>query len=168
MLDKIVLLVLLSAVPFLELRWSIPIGVFKTVENVPLLGTVQGFGLPVPLVFMVCVLANIAAGMVVYFFVDKILFIFLKVGWIKKIYNKIVVRAQKKSHNLIEKYGVIGLALFIAVPLPGTGAWTGALIGNLLGLGYKKFFIADAIGVTIAGIIVTILTVGVFSLFGAI
>lgn len=167
MLDKIILLILLSSVPFLELRWAIPIGVFKVVENVPLLGTVQGLGMPVLEVFTVCVLANIAAGIVVYFFVDRILFIFLKISWIKKLYDKVVLRAQKKSHKLIEKYGVIGLALFIAVPLPGTGAWTGALVGNLLGIGYKKFFVADVVGVTIAGLIVTVLTAGIFAFFGA-
>jgi uncharacterized membrane protein len=166
MIDKILILILLSSVPFLELRWAIPIGVLNSVENVPVLGSVQGLGMPVLEVFIVCVLANIAAGIIVYFFVDKILFVFLKINWIKKQYEKIVLRTQRNSRKLIEKYGVIGLALFISIPLPGTGAWTGALIGNLLGMGYKKFFVAEIIGVTIAGIIVTVFTVGLFSLFG--
>ena len=166
MLDKVLWLIILTFAPIFELRWSIPIGLFSGEISVPLFGTIQGFAMPILLVFVVCVLANIVLGVIAYFFLDKVIYIFLKVDFIKSIYDRFVSRAQRRSKNLIEKYGLIGVALFIAVPLPGSGSWTGALVANLLGLGYKKFFIANTIGVIIAGIIVTAVFVGLFSLVG--
>ncbi|MBT7241198.1 MAG: small multi-drug export protein [Candidatus Diapherotrites archaeon] len=165
MFDKIVWLILLTFVPVFELRWSIPIGLFEGEIAVPLVGTLQGFALPIWIVFITCVIANIILGVLVYFFLDKIIDVFLKVNFIKKYYDKIVIRAQNRSKNLIEKYGLLGIALFVAIPLPGSGSWTGALIANLLDLGYKKFFIANLIGVLIAATIVTIFFVGAFSFF---
>ena len=101
-----------------------------------------------------------------YFFFDKVIFIFLKVPFLKKFYDKIVIKSQKKADPLVEKYGLIGMSLFIAIPLPGSGTWTGALVGNLLIFGYKRFFIANLIGVILAGIIVTIVFAGAFSFLG--
>lgn len=81
------------------------------------------------------------------------------------------MRIQKKAKKLepqIDKYGYIALALFVAVPLPITGAWTGSLITWLLALNRKKSFAAIALGVLIAGIIVTLTTLvglGVFRAF---
>jgi uncharacterized membrane protein len=166
MLDKLLWLVLLTFVPALELRWSIPIGLFSGEITIPLLGTIQGFALPVLVVFLTCVLANILLGVLVYFFLDKLIFLFLKIDFINACYEKIVARAQRRSKNLIEKYGLIGVALFIAIPLPGSGSWTGALIAKLLNLGYKRFFIANLIGVIIAGLIVTAFFLGAFSVLG--
>lgn len=168
MLDKIFWLIILTFVPVFELRWSIPIGIFSGEIAVPFVGTIQGFALPVAIVFTTVVLANILLGLIVYFFLDKIIHIFLRIDFIKKCYDRIVVRAQRRSKSLIEKYGLLGIALFIAVPLPGSGSWTGALIANLLNLGYKKFFIANLVGVLIAAIIVTVFFVGAFSFFGTI
>ncbi|MGI6589073.1 MAG: small multi-drug export protein [Candidatus Iainarchaeum sp.] len=167
MFEKILILIILSWVPVFELRWSIPIGLFSgVIEGVPLVGSMQGFALPLEIVFLVCVGANIILGFLAYFFFDKIIFIFLKVPILKKFYDKIVVRAQKKAYPLVEKYGLIGMSIFIAIPLPGSGSWTGALVGNLLNFGYKRFFIANAIGIIIAGLIVTVISTGAFSLFG--
>ncbi|GAH86941.1 unnamed protein product, partial [marine sediment metagenome] len=64
----------------------------------------------------------------------------------------------RKIEPYVRKYGTFGVSLFIGLPLPGSGSYTGALGAYLLGLGYKKFVIANIIGVVIAGIIVTILT----------
>ncbi len=166
MFDKILWLILLTFVPVFELRWSIPIGLFSGTLNVPLIGSFQGFALPILLVFFVCVIANIILGVIVYFLLDKVIVFFLRFKIIKKYYEKIVYRTQKKSSKIIEKYGLLGIALFVAIPLPGSGSWTGALIAYLLGLGYKKFFIANAIGVIIAGIIVTAIFTGLFSILG--
>ena len=58
------------------------------------------------------------------------------------------------------------MSLFIAIPLPGSGSWTGALAGNLLNFGYKRFFVANLIGVIISGLIVSIVFTGAFSFFG--
>ncbi|MEA3499505.1 MAG: small multi-drug export protein, partial [Candidatus Marinimicrobia bacterium] len=65
---------------------------------------------------------------------------------------------RRKVESKVEKYGEFGLALFIGIPLPGSGVYTGALAAFILGLDFKKFFIATVIGVFIAGILVTIAT----------
>ncbi len=166
MIDKILWLVLLTLVPVFELRWSIPIGLFSGEITVPLIGTFQGFALPILIVFVTCVIANILLGLIAYFFLDKVIFLFLKINFINNYYEKIVFRTQRRSQKIIDKYGLLGIALFVAVPLPGSGSWTGALIAKLLGIGYKKFFVANTIGVIIAGTIVTLFFVGAFSFFG--
>ncbi len=165
MIDKIIWLILLTFVPTLELRWSIPIGLFDGVLHIPLFGEWVGFGLPIEIVFPVVVIANIFLGIIIYFLLDNFVHLLIRIKRIEKIYNYFVIRTQKNSKNLIEKYGLLGIAIFIAIPLPGSGSYTGALAAYLLGMGYKKFFIANAIGVIIAGIIVTIVSLGLFSLF---
>jgi len=167
MIEKIIVLILLSWVPLFELRWSIPIGLFSgTISGVPLFGSVEGFALPLAVVFLVCVGANAVLGFLAYLFFDKIIFIFLKVPVLDRFYKKLVVGSQKKAKPLVDKYGLVGMAIFIAIPLPGSGTWTGALAGNLLGFGYKRFFVANLAGVIVAGIIVTVVFAGAFSFFG--
>ena len=164
-MDKIFWLILLTFVPTLELRWSIPIGLFKGVLQIPLFGEWVGFALPIEIVFPVVIISNIFLGVLIYFLLDKFVHLLIKIKRIEKVYNYFVIRTQKNSKKLIEKYGVLGIALFIAIPLPGSGSYTGALAAYLLGIGYKKFFIANMIGVIIAGIIVSIVSLGLFSLF---
>ena len=164
MFDKIAWLVLLTFVPVFELRWSIPIGIYSgTVNCIPLIGSFVGFGLDPFLVFFICVLANAFLALISYFFFDKIIHIFLRIRLIDSLYQKFVIKTQKKVAPLVDKYGLFGLALFIAIPLPGSGTWTGTLAAYLLGFGYKKTFAANLIGVIIAGIIVTLITIGAFS-----
>jgi uncharacterized membrane protein len=66
-----------------------------------------------------------------------------------------VKRAQDKVQKEVAKYGTIGLSVFIGIPLPGTGVYTGAVGAYMLGFGYKRFMIANVLGVLMAGIIVT-------------
>ena len=148
MLKEILILTIITFLPFLELRASIPYGIFKTNLN--------WF-----VVFIVCVLANIALALCVYVFVNYVMHFFLRIKSIDKIYKKVIERTQKKIHPYVEKYGVIGLALFIGVPLPGSGVYTGGLGAYLLGFEFKDYMIASIIGVIIAGIIVLLI-----SLFG--
>jgi len=84
--------------------------------------------------------------------------IFLRIKFIDKIYQKYVERTQKKIHKYVKKYGEAAVAIFIGIPLPGSGSYSGALAAYLIGLGYKKFIIANIIGVLIAGVIVTLIT----------
>ena len=74
------------------------------------------------------------------------------------MYNKYVEKTQKKIHKYVEKYGTLGVAIFIGIPLPGSGVYSGAIGSYVLGLSYKKFILAAILGVLIAGIIVTIVT----------
>ncbi|MBU0535532.1 MAG: small multi-drug export protein [Nanoarchaeota archaeon] len=145
-MNNIIEMILITLLPFLELRASIPYGILK-------------LGMGWIVVFAVCVIANIALAPVVYFFLDKVIHIFLRIKVINRIYQHYVEKTQKKIHKYVDKYGEWALALFIAVPLPGSGVYTGMLAAYLLGLGYKKSFYAAVIGVLIAGIIVTLISV---------
>lgn len=145
-LNPILLIILWTLVPALELRASIPIGII-------------GYNIAWPIVFLVAVAANIILAPIVYFFLDKVVHIFLRIKWINKIYSKHIERTQKRIRPYVEKYGHYGLALFIGVPLPGSGVYTGMFAAYLLGIGYKKSFLAAIIGVLIAGIIVTLISV---------
>ena len=153
-MNPIIELILITFIPALELRASIPYGILN--------------GMDVFLVVLVCILANIILGMIVYFLLDKFVHLVVKIKWIGKIYDKIVARTQHRIKKYVEKYGEFGIAVFIGIPLPGSGVYTGALAAYLIGLKYKKFIIANIIGVVIAGVIVTLVVVsgsGVFSLF---
>ncbi|MBU2561987.1 MAG: small multi-drug export protein [Nanoarchaeota archaeon] len=145
MLREILELVFITFIPALELRASIPYGILK--QHMDWVD-----------VFIICVVANILLGILVYFLLDKFVHLVIKVKVIGKVYHKFVERTQKKIHPYVEKYGTLGVALFIGVPLPGSGVYTGALGSYLLGLGYRKFFIACVVGVIIAGVAVTLIT----------
>jgi uncharacterized membrane protein len=153
-MHPIIELIIITLIPTLELRASIPYGILN--------------GMDWWLVFFVCVVANVILGVVVYFLLDKFVDLVTKIKFIDKIYSKLVERTQKKIKKYVEKYGEFGVALFIGIPLPGSGVYTGALASYLLGLKYKKFIIAEVIGVVIAGTIVTLVVLsggGLFSLF---
>jgi len=145
-------LVFITFVPAFELRASIPYGFYDT-QLSPLWTVV------------VCVLANIALAPVVWVFLDKGIHIFLRVGWIKRVYDDVVTRTQQKVHPMVERYGTLGLALFIGVPLPGSGVYSGGLGAYLLGFRFHQFLIASVIGVGIAGAIVTAVVVSGASAF---
>ncbi|MDP7115766.1 MAG: small multi-drug export protein [Candidatus Woesearchaeota archaeon] len=145
MLNDLIVLILLTLTPALELRASIPYGIIV--------------GLPWLLVFVVAVVTNIILGVVVYFILDKFMHLLLKIGAVARIWEKIVARTQRKIEPYVEKYGEWGLALFIGIPLPGSGVYTGAIAAYLLGIDKKRFFGAVVGGVLIAGVLVTLIVV---------
>ena len=142
MIKEILELIGITLIPGLELRASIPFGILKT-------------DMHWLMIFLICVVANIILGIIVYFLLDKVVHWFFCWNWFHKLYHKFVERAQRKIHPLVEKYGILGVAIFVGIPLPGSGVYTGALGAYVLGLGYKKFIFASIIGVLIAGVIVT-------------
>ncbi|MBI2134930.1 small multi-drug export protein [Candidatus Woesearchaeota archaeon] len=146
LLSDILIIAAITFIPFLELRASIPYGIL----------VLKMHWLPV---FAIASIANIILGPIVYFFLDKLIHIFLRIKFIDKIYQKYVEKTQKNIHKYVEKYGELAVAVFIGIPLPGSGSYSGALASYLIGLGYKKFIIANIIGVLIAGIIVTAVVV---------
>jgi len=129
MIKEILMIIGLSMTPIGELRAGIPYGLINT-------------NIHWTQVFLIAILANILIGFIVYFFMDKFVQQFLKYQWFNKLYAKCV-----ESPRI----------LFIGIPLPGTGAYSGAIGAHLLGLNYKKFIIANCLGVVLAGIIVTTL-----------
>ncbi|MFH0867710.1 MAG: small multi-drug export protein [Candidatus Woesearchaeota archaeon] len=145
LLNSILLIIAVTFIPFLELRASIPYGIL--ILKMPWLP-----------VFIIAVIANIILGPIVYFFLDKVIYIFLRIKFINNIYQNYMGKTQKKIHKYVEKYGSAAVAIFIGIPLPGSGSYSGALAAYIIGLGYKKFIIANLIGVLIAGVIVAIVT----------
>ena len=146
MLLDFVKIFLITLIPTLELRASIPYGIIA-------------LDMHWVLVFIVAVVSNIVLGLIVWFFVNYVMHYFLRIKFVFKIYNKFVVRTQRKLGPYVEKYGVLGLALFIGVPLPGSGVYTGGLGAYLLGYKFKDYFVASIIGVFIASVIVTFVVV---------
>ncbi len=144
-MNNILELILITLIPALELRASIPYGILK-------------LGMGWITVVIVCSIANMIIAPVEYFFLDRIVHVFLRVKWIERMYRYYVEKTQKKIHPQIEKYGEWAVAVFIGIPLPGTGVYTGTLAAYLLGLGYKKTIYAAILGVLVAAVIVTIIT----------
>ena len=141
-------LILLTLTPFLELRAAIPYGIFQT--------SFSPFS-----VFLICVLTNFLLAPLVWFSLDKLFSLFLKIPLLNQLYQKTITRTQNKVKKYVDKYGVKGLALFIAIPLPGSGVYSGALGAYFLGFRFKDFLKASFFGVLVAGLLVTL-----FSLTG--
>jgi uncharacterized membrane protein len=135
-------IVLLTLAPTLELRASIPYGIING-------------EFPTWLVVAMCVVVNILLAPIVWVFLDRGIHIFLRVRWIKDLYEKLVIRARDNLHPYVERWGVLGLALFIGVPLPGSGVYSGALGAYLLGFRFRQYMLAAAMGVMIAAAAVT-------------
>jgi len=131
-MNEILELIGLTLLPFLELRASIPYGVFNTEFTIAQ-------------IFIICTVANIALAPIVYIFVNYFMHFFLKVKFIDRIYQKLVTRTQKRVQPYVDKYGIIGLGLFIGVPLPGSGVYSGTLGAYLLGFKFRDFLIATII-----------------------
>ena len=114
--------------------------------------------------YIICVIGNIIPIPFILWLVNRILKI-MRNSKRKKI-NKIAKWLDKKvdkHKGQIEKYGYLGLILFVGIPLPGTGAWTGCLVASVLEMDKKKSFLAAVIGVFIASIIMMILSFGLLS-----
>ncbi len=134
----------LSMLPISELRGGIP------------LALAYGFS-PIS-AFLICTLANIIVIPIVFIFLEKINILFLNIKPYKSFFHRTVEKSRQKIHKKVEKYGYLGLMIFVAVPLPITGAYTGALGAWALGMDKKKAFASIALGVIIAGIIVTLVS----------
>ncbi len=137
----ILTLAAVTAIPALELRASIPLGFFA-----------YGDTLHWGWVVLICVLSNILLGIVTYEILLPILEFFRKHwSWFNRRVWPMVERRRDRLRATVERHGEWGLALFIGVPLPGTGAVTGAVGAFLLDFRRKNFYLANFLGVLIAG-----------------
>jgi uncharacterized membrane protein len=152
-LKQIVFLTLVTLIPALELRASIPYGILGK-EG---LGIIPGL-MPWPAVVLVCVVVNIILGMAVFYVLSPLLGWLERFAWFKRFFSPILARARGKLKPYVDRYGEIGVAVFIGIPLPGSGVYTGAVGAFLLGLDRRKFAVANVIGVLIAGTVVTAVT----------
>ena len=142
MMKAVLILMLITLIPTLELRASIPYGILRA--------DMHWWA-----VVLVCVVTNIVLGPLVYLFLDKAMALLLRFEWVDQIYRRTVTRTQRRIQKFVDRYGEMGVALFIGIPLPGTGSYSGALGAYLLGLGYREFIVANVIGVLMAGTVVT-------------
>jgi uncharacterized membrane protein len=135
-------------VPGLEARASIPLALFHT-------GIRQCMGLPVALT--ICLLSNILVGVLTFWLMGPVVQMFRRWAWFERVVWPRFERTRQKLHPYVERYGEWGLAIFIGVPLPGTGAYTGAFGAFLLGMDRRRFLVANALGVLIACLAVSVL-----------
>lgn len=167
MINQILILILVTLIPALELRASIPLGILSGEINIFNM-TIQGFGLPILLVFLICILTNILLGVLVYVILTQFINFFLRFKLFNKYYHYKIQKIQRKIKPKVDKYGLFAIVLFIGMPIPGSGSYTGALAAHILGIDYKKFIIANLLGVIIAGALVTILTITGVQIFSLI
>lgn len=160
MIWKILLVLLVSMVPLIELRGAIPIAIGMDI------------GLPEWAVLLIALVGNILPVPIIYLFAQKVLKWGqkCKIKWFKKFCNFCLEKGQKAGNKMLKKAkgGVyLGLFLFVAIPIPGTGAWTGTLAASILDLDFKKSMLAVIAGVITAGLIMLLVSLGVFRiLFG--
>lgn len=143
---------LISLLPILELRGG--------------LIAAQLLGMNLLPAFVICFIGNLLPIPFILLFIKKI-FQFLKdhTTRLKNLVEKLEKRAYSKSDK-VEKYKQWGLLLFVAIPLPGTGGWTGALVAAMLEMPIKKSFPVIALGVFIAGIIMSVFSFGLLGALG--
>ena len=111
--------------------------------------------------FVICYLGNMLPIPFILLFIKKIFSLMRKNKHLRKIVEKLEARSDKKKGTM-EKYEEWGLLFFVAIPLPGTGGWTGALIAALMDMRIKKALPIIALGVFIAGLIMSLITYGIF------
>lgn len=158
---KYLLVFFVSMIPLIELRGAVPIGLS------PLLGE----ALPLLPLYIVCILGNMLPVPIIFFFARKVLVWGSDKKIIGKFFRFCLEKGEKGGQKLQEKAGrglYFALFIFVGIPLPGTGAWTGTLAASLLNMDFKKSIIAIIAGVILAGIIMGLASIGVFGALGAI
>ena len=153
---KYLIIFLISMVPIVELRGAM---VYAT-----------GYELPFFIALPVCVLGNMLPVPIIYFFARKVLVWGSDKKYIGKTFRFFLEKGEKAGQKLVAKTGrsglFIALLLFVGIPIPGTGAWTGTLGASFLNMGFKSTVVAVSLGVILAGCIMALLSTGVFAIIG--
>ena len=150
-MKKYLIVFLISMVPLIELRGAIPYAV--------------GFNLPTVPSYIVAVIGNMIPVPFIYLFARKVLEWGKDKRFIGSFCRWCLVKGERGGEKLLSKAGrglYVALLLFVGIPLPGTGAWTGTLAASFLNMGFKKSVIAVLGGVLLAGIIMLAASLGVF------
>lgn len=147
---------LVSMVPLIELRGAVIMAVGMDLPYIPALIT--------------CVIGNMLPVPIVYFFARKFLIWGARQRYIGKICTFFLVKGERAGQKLVSKTGRYGLflalLLFVGIPLPGTGAWTGTLAASFLDMGFKSTVLSVCLGVILAGMIMAVASTGVFAMIG--
>ncbi|SCY86992.1 COG2426 family protein [Alkaliphilus peptidifermentans] len=143
LITREVMVLLIAAMPLMELRGAIPIGVSMGMHpaHATLLG-ILGSLLPVPFLLL---------------FLEPVFSALRRSRFFRSFVDNTINRTLKKSHN-VKKYSVLGLIIFVAIPLPTTGVWTGCLAATLFNIPFKNAFPAIVLGTSIAGTIMFVLS----------
>ncbi|MEG0771091.1 MAG: small multi-drug export protein [Clostridia bacterium] len=139
---KIISVFICALLPIVELRGAVPLGIVQGIDPV--------------ITFIVAFLGNMLPIPFILLFISSILKWMKKISFLKKIVDFIENKAQKAAEKH-QNLSFWGLVFFVAIPLPGTGGWTGALVADFLGIKFKKSLLAISIGVFIADVIVTLI-----------
>ena len=156
LLKKYLLVFLVSMVPLVELRGGVPIAL--------------GMNLPYFESLAVCILGNMLPVPIIYYFARKVLIWGADKKYIVKFFRFCLEKGERGGQKLRAKAGrgglFVALMLFVGIPLPGTGAWTGTLAASFLNMGIKSTAAAVSLGVIISGIIMAVASTGVLSVIG--
>lgn len=166
---KYIIIFLISMVPLIELRGAIPVALSPA--DMTFFGGLHGMGLPMLPAYIVCIIGNMLPVPIIFFFARKV----LEWGADKPIIGKFFTFCLEKGHKggekLQKKAGrglFVALLLFVGIPIPGTGAWTGTLAASLLDMDFKSSVTAVLLGVLLAGVIMGLVSSGLFSALGAV
>lgn len=154
-LIKYLICFFVSMVPLIELRGAVPIGI--------------GLNLNTTILYIICVIGNMLPVPLIFFFARKVLVWGADKKYIGKFFKFCLEKGEKGGKKLQEKAGrsvYFALFLFVGIPVPGTGAWTGTLAASILDMDFKKSVIAIILGVVLAGIIMGLVSAGLFSAVG--
>ena len=147
---------LISMVPIIELRGAMVYAV--------------GYDLPYIPALITCVIGNMLPVPFIYFFARKVLIWGADKKYIGKVFRVFLEKGERAGQKLVKATGrgglFMALLLFVGIPLPGTGAWTGALGASFLNMGFKSTVASVSLGVVLAGTIMAALSTGVFSVIG--
>ena len=137
---------MISMVPLIELRGALPVALTMGLPTVP--------------AYILCVVGNMLPVPIIYFFARKVLLWGKDKKYIGKFFTFCIEKGEKGGQKLVDKTGrgglFIALMLFVGIPLPGTGAWTGTLAASFLNMGFKSTVASVSLGVIIAGIIMAV------------
>ena len=146
----------ISMIPLLELRGAMPIALRMDI--------------PFFQALLICVVGNMIPVPFIYFFARKFLVWGKDKKYIGKVCTFFLEKGERAGQKLVSKTGrgglFIALLLFVGIPLPGTGAWTGTLGASFLDMGFKSTVLSVSLGVVLAGIIMAVASTGVFAAFG--
>jgi len=151
LLSNELITIIIASLPISELRGAIPISITQ-------------FGFTPMKAFLLSVFGNILPVVPLLFFLNYFTEKLSKIDTFKKFFDWWFERTKKRS-SIVEKYEAVGLSLFVAIPLPMTGAWTGCVAAYLFRIKFRYALPAIIVGVLIAGIIVTLTTIGILKIF---
>lgn len=156
MIKKYLMVFFVSMVPLVELRLAVPMAI--------------GMGLPSLPAILVCALGNMLPVPIIYLFARKVLLWGAHKPYIGKFFRFCLEKGERGGRKLTKTAGrgglFVALMLFVGIPVPGTGAWTGTLAASFLDMGLKSATLAVSLGVAIAGIIMAVTSSGLFAMLG--